>query len=224
MLRKRRLYPADGLLKVLPQRCRVLVVLMLRHVLIDLIIRAPRDGRFQVLLPDWASPHVVARQPIGRATRLAEISLGVRSPGPGIYGVAQFLIGVFFACNVDSSKPIQLLAVRPGAEIDHELVTENLLLLIVFQVVERQPVDGKIAVDILADGKRALLAIDDLVITVLAHRPIHHVQRKVLSDAIDHRIALLVLVDKFPLIRRANVELAAVGNDALLSVVREAVG
>ena len=112
----------------------------------------------------------------------------------------------------------------PGAEIDHQLVIENLLLLVVLEIVKSQPVDGKIAVDVLADGERALLPVDDFVIAVLAHRPIHHVQRKVLPDAVDHRISLLVFVDELPLIRRTNVELAAVRDDALLGVVREAVG
>lgn len=41
VLRKRRRHPADDLLKVLPQRRGVLVVLVLRRVLFDLPVRAP---------------------------------------------------------------------------------------------------------------------------------------------------------------------------------------
>ena len=95
------------------------------------------DRRFQIFLPDRAAPQVIARQPIGRATRLAEIALGVGRPRPGIDRVAQFLIGVFLASDVDGSEPIQLFAVSPGAEIDHQLVIKNLLLLVVLAGCER---------------------------------------------------------------------------------------
>ena len=151
ILRKRRFHPANDLLKVLPQRSRVLVVLMLRHVLFDFSLRVPVDRRLQILLPDRAAPQVIARQPISRAIRFAENWLRAGGPRPSIHRVAQFLIGVFLARNVDGSEPIQLLAVRPGAEVDHQFVIKNLLLLIVLQVVERQLVDGEVPVHVLTD-------------------------------------------------------------------------
>jgi hypothetical protein len=39
-------------------------------------------------------------------------------------------------------------------------LSKNLLLLVIFEIVKRQPFDGKIADDVLADGKRALLAVE----------------------------------------------------------------
>ena len=44
--------------------------------------------------------------------------------------------------------------------------------------------------------------------------PVHHVQGEVLVQAVDHSIALLVLVDKFSLVGWTNVQLAAVSQDA----------
>ena len=55
------------------------------------------------------------------------------------------------ARNVDGSEPIQLFAIRPRAEIDHQFVIKNLLLLIVLQVVERELVDGEVPVHVLTN-------------------------------------------------------------------------
>jgi len=137
IIRKRRFRPPDDFLKVLPQRRRVLVVLMLRHVLFDLTVRAPFNRSFQVFLSDRATSQIGAGQPIGRTASLAEVSLSIRSPRTRVNGITQFLFGVFLAGDVDSSESIQLFAISPGAEINHQFITKNLLLLIVLQVVKR---------------------------------------------------------------------------------------
>ena len=101
---------------------------------------APLDRRFKIFLPDRAAPEIVARQPLGRAIRLAEITLGISRPRPGIDGVAQFLIGEFLARDVNGPEPLQSFAVGPGAEIDHQLVIKNPLLLVVLEIVKGQTV------------------------------------------------------------------------------------
>jgi len=116
------------------------------------------------------------------------------------------------------------LSRRAGATVDHEVVVEDLQLLVVGQVVEVQVVNREVAFDVLADTDRALLAIDDLEVAVVADRPIHHVQREVLADGVDDRSALLLPVDELTLIRRADVEPAAVADDASLLVVLVALG
>ena len=47
---------------------------------------------------------------------------------------------------------------------------------------------------------------------------------KPLRDRVDHRVALLVLVDELALVGRPDVELARVADDALLVVVLVALG
>src|SRR6185437_3201659 len=90
---KRRLRPIDDTLEVMPQWCCVLLVLVLRHVLFDVPLRLPIDCRFEIILPDRAALEVVACDPVGGATRFAEISLGISRPRASVHGVAQFLIG-----------------------------------------------------------------------------------------------------------------------------------
>ena len=43
----------------------------------------------------------------------------------------------FLACDVDRLEPFQLFAVGSRAEIDHQLVIEYLLLLVILEIVKR---------------------------------------------------------------------------------------
>lgn len=138
--------------------------------------------------------------------------------------VAQLLIGQLFSGDVDRLKPFQLLAIGARAEIDHAVVFENLLLLIVLEIVEIDVVDGEVAVDVLANRDRPLLSVNHFKPAVIPHRPIHHVERKILAHGVEHRVALSILVNELALIRRANIELPAKTNDSRLGIVGVAVG
>src|SRR5271157_902374 len=111
----------------------------------------PVDRCFEIILPNRAAPEVVAGEPGRRTTCFAEIPLGISGPRTRVDGVTQLLVGQFLAGDVDRLEPVQLFAVCPRAEIDHKLVIEYLLLLIVLEIVKRQSFDGEIAVDVLTD-------------------------------------------------------------------------
>ena len=85
-------------------------------------------------------------------------------------------------------------------------------------------VEGEVAVDVLADADGALLSVDDLEGVVVAHGPIHHIEREALCERVDDGIALFFLVDELALVRRAHVEAAAIGTHAVLVVVHVAFG
>lgn len=102
ILRERGLYPIDDALEIMPQRGRVLVVLMLRHVILDLSLRVPIDCRFEILLSDRTALEIIARESVRRAPSFAEISLGIGSPWARIDGISQLLVGEFLARDVET--------------------------------------------------------------------------------------------------------------------------
>ena len=154
---------------------------------------------------------------------LAEILLCFGQPFPRINGIAKLLHCQLFARNIDDSEPIKFFLVRTLADIDHQLVFENLRLFGARQIVKSQMVNGKIALHILADADCALLSVKQLIAAIVAFYPIHDVQRELLVDGSDNFITLLVFVDKLTLKGRANIQLAAVSHNAVFGAVYVAV-
>ena len=75
-------------------------------------------------------------------------------------------------------------------------------------------VDGKIAVDVLADADGPLLSVKQLIIAVIAPCPIHDIQGELLCNGSDDLVALLVFVDELALEGGADIQLAAVPHNA----------
>ena len=147
------------------------------------------------------------------------MALGVRRPRTRVDGVAQFLVREFLAGDVDRLEPAELLLVRPLADVDHERVIEEAVALRVREVREKAHVVGEVARRVLAERDRALLAVHHLEGAVAALRPVHDVERESVHDGVDHGLALPVLVDELALVGGADVELAAVADDALVAAV-----
>ena len=91
--------------------------------------------------------------------------------------------------------------------------------------MEIEVVDRELALNVLADRDRTLLAVDDLevwfvlVILVLTYCPIEDVERKLFADSFHYCRPLLVLVDKLPLEGRTDVESTSVARYAALLIV-----
>lgn len=86
---------------------------MLGHIDLYVSVRNPLQCGLKVVLPDWRAGEVSARQSVCRAAALAEISLRVRQPTPGIDGVAQFLVCQFLSGYVYGPEPFELLGISP---------------------------------------------------------------------------------------------------------------
>lgn len=62
-------------------------------------------------------------------------------------------------------------------------------------------------------------SIEQLIVAIITFYPIHHIQRKVFADCTHNLITLFVLVNKFPLKGRSNVQLAAITNNTVFGTV-----
>ena len=195
---------------------------MVRHIDLDIAVRNPRDGRFEIVLTDGRTREVVAPDFSRRRSVFAEITLGIAHPRARIYGIAQLLFGEFLSRYIDGFEPLEFLAVGAAANIHLQLVVEDLLLLVGLEVVEIAEIEGEVAVDVLADADGALLPVDDFEGVVFAHSPIHHIEREAVSERVDDRVAFLLAIDEFSLVRRAHIKAATVGAHAVFVVVRVA--
>ena len=84
-------------------------------------------------------------------------------------------------------------------------------------------VNGKITLHILTNADCALLPVQQLKSAVVALYPIHNIERKVFANGTNHFVPLLVLVDKLPLKRWANVQFAAIAHNAIFRAVYVAI-
>ena len=75
------------------------------HVAFRFAVAEPSDGGFQHFLAVEAARDVVAADFLGGAVGLAEVALGVGSPGAGIDGIAEFLLGEAVPGDVDGTEP-----------------------------------------------------------------------------------------------------------------------
>ena len=73
----------------------------------------------------------------------------------------------------------------PLAQVDHQRVVQDLLLLVVLKVVEVAALESEVALDVLADRDGALLPVDDFVVASSlfdpALSPVHDVEREALA-------------------------------------------
>ena len=222
------LHPRDDALEVLPQCQRVVVVLVACHVFLDapraVCVGRPPQGCLKQLLPDGRAADVSVGDAPGGAPALAEVTLGIAQPRAGVDGVAQFLLREPLARYVDGLEPLQPLAVAAPADVDHERVAEDDRLLVALEVVEVAAVVREYARDVLAQRDAALLPVDDFVAAVVAHRPVHDVEREAVRHRVYDRVALPCVVDELSLVGRPDVEPPAVAAHAALGVVLVAFG
>ena len=226
--------PVEHVLEIRPEVVGIRVVLVRRHIAhgrlrlseARFVLRHPFECLFQEVLPDGRAVHVVLAEAIRAAVRFREMALGVAHERAGIDGVVDFLVVERLARDVDGLKPFEFFRSLALAEVHGEAVVEDTLLEVGREVEEALEVHAELARHVVAERKRALLSVHHLVRAlgiVAALHPIHHVQRVALHHGVDHRLLLLVVVDKLALIRRPYVEPAAVAAHALLVVVDVAV-
>lgn len=219
VVREEHLHPIDYLLEIEPQFVGIVRVLVRSHIILDIAVGNPLDGCFEVLLAVCRTFEVVACHTLCRAVVFAEIAFGIGDPLARIDGIAQLLVGQFLASYVDGLEPLQFFAVRTAAKIDHKAIVENALLLVRLEVVEIAHIEREDTRNVLADTDCALLSVNHFVGAVIAHRPIHDVEREVFDNGIDYGIALLVLIDKFALVFGADIEATAIAYDTFVVVV-----
>ena len=140
---------------------------------------------------------------------------GVRQPGAGVNGIAELLVREFLPGDVHDLEPVQLLGVRPLAEIDHQLVVQDLRLLVIGEGVEILFADGEVVVEVLANGYGPLLAVEDLEVPVFFLHPVHDVEGEAVADGVDDFFALPAGIDEFALVFGAHVQAAAVSHNTL---------
>lgn len=83
-------------------------------------------------------------------------------------------------------------------------------------------VDAEAAVNELAEAQGTLLAIQELVSTIRVFGPVHTVQGESLADGVNDGFLFRVIIDELALIRRADIQLAAICDNASFLVVFEA--
>ena len=103
------------------------------------------------------------------------------------------------------------------------MVVEDFILLRIGKGVEVFSVNGILACHIVTERDSSLLPVKHIERPIGVLCPIDYVERIALADSVDNRIPLLVLVDEFPLIRRADIEFAVVADNPVLIVVVDVV-
>lgn len=132
----------------------------------------PLERSLRIILPNRRAFQIVAVILFRRAVFLAEETFRRREPRARINNVAVLLFGEFDARNVDNAKPVELFAIgAAAANVNHQRVIEQLIHFVGRQILIINLVDGKSAVNVLAEAPRSLLtvkqlirAVDDLVV------------------------------------------------------------
>ena len=87
-------------------------------------------------------------------------------------------------CDIDNPEPVQLLTVRPVADIDEQGIVQNLVLLVFRQIIEILVINGERTVNILTQGDSALLSVKHLIavsaVILLNLAPVDNIQRQAL--------------------------------------------
>ena len=167
---------------------------------------------FEEVLTNGCSVYKVFAQTSAAAVCLRKVLLCVRHERACKDGVVYFLVVQDFSGNVDGLEPVQLLACIALAYIYLQLVVEDFLLYVCGLVVEVLEVVGEVSCHIFAKRKGALLAVHDFIGAfgiIAAFYPIHHVQGIAVQNGCNDGLLLLLVVDKFALVGRANVEQTA---------------
>ena len=169
--REQHFCPVDYRLEVKPEVIGILVMLVNRHVHLPrfqtVTVSNPRQCFFQQFLPNRVAFQVSVSHFCSNTVALREIVLGIRQPRTCISSVQQFLRGQHCTSDVDALKPFQLLGLRAFTDIYGQLVVQNRLLFLIGQILKKLVVavdfDGEILVDILRNGNRPLLSVENLV-------------------------------------------------------------
>lgn len=140
-------------------------------------------------------------------------------PRSNMLSIEEFLIGKFFSCDIYDSKPIQFLTRLSLTYINHQLVIEDLFLLIRWQGMKILFIKREVSVDILTNRECSLLSIKEFIGSISVYRSIHNIERKSFLHCPDHLISLLLFVDKLSLIGRTDIEFPIIANDSLISIV-----
>ena len=143
------------------------------------------------------------------------MSAGVGNKRPCVDCIQQFLVKKFFSGNIDDSEPIKFFFVGSFAEINGQFIVKESLLFILCESREIQCSTVRVfyveAMSAkLANRQGALLTVNHLEVAVFADTPIHDVQRKTLQYGIDDCLLLFHIITKLALIRRSDVQLAAI--------------
>ena len=168
----------------------------------------------KVLLPVRVPRQIGRSDLLRHAPRLREVPLRVRDPRSRIDGVPHLLCGQLQTRDVDDLEPVDLLGRLPLAEVDHQLVVEELSLDVLGLAVEvlRRKVElppREVAVEVLAERERPLLPVHHLERAVWVLRPVHDVEREPLHHRRDDGVALLLAVYELALVCGADVEPSA---------------
>ena len=206
--------------EIRPQGVGVAVVLVNGHIIFNVAVVYPFKGGFKVVLPNGRAVHVIFRKPVSGAVILAEVGFRARKPFARVGGVSQFLIGKFFAGDVYYAEPGEFFLVVALAEVHQHLVIEYSVLLRFGKVAKLPFVYRIIVIHVLAETYRSLLAVKHFEGAVLVFHPVHNVQRKALVYGIDNGVAFFVVVNELPLILRADIQSAAVTDNAFLVVIQ----
>ena len=174
-----------------PQLRRLAVALMVGHVFFDqpVVVPAgdPANRGFKTFLAVEFRVHVRRADLVRHASRLRKIPLRVRHPRAGIHGVPHLLRREFQPGDVYHLEPVYLLRRLALAEVNHELVVEELPLDVFelpVEILRAEPADAaevaprEIAVEVLAKRNRPLLAVHHLERAVRVLRPVHHIERE----------------------------------------------
>ena len=74
--------------------------------------------------------------------------------------------------------------------------------------------------NVLANADCSLLAVQKLKMFPPAFDPVHDIQGEILLDRMNHFITLFILIDKFTLKCRSDVEFSAISHNAVLRAVK----
>ena len=77
----------------------------------------------------------------------------------------------------------------------------------------------KIPVNVLTNGKSALLSVQKLKIAVFTLHPVHNVKRKAFHNRFNYGISLFFLIHKLSLKRRADIQFTTIPDNAVFLTV-----
>lgn len=179
----------------------------------------PVEYGFEVVLSVGCSAKQVACHLVRRASGLREVFLGVGEPGSGVDCISKFLVRKLEPGNIDRLEPIQFLTILARAEVDHESVVQDLVLLVLREGMEVLVVDRELALDELANGNGPLLSVHDLERPIFIDCPIEDIEWVILPYGRDDAISLLRIVHVLPLVLRSNVELVRIPNHTVFVII-----
>ena len=214
--------PMNYTLKIKPKFRSVPIILMGSHIITNQRIitsRKPPNRLFQKFLTNWGTRNIFITQKFCRTIRLRKNLFCFRRPTSSINRIPNFLRCQTFPSNIYSFKPFKLFASSSLTKINLKLIIQNSLFFIILQIRKIPQIMRKISVHITTNGNRPLLPIQNFKPAILPNNPIHRIQRKSLTNCIHNRLLLTIIITKFPLIRRPNIQTPIITSYAALVIV-----